>query len=45
MKSVTTAELGKRIAELLDLKDGERFEIAKLRSGQVLAERVEEPQT
>lgn len=39
--AVTAAELAKRIVDLLGLKSGEPFEIAKTRDGQVLIRRAE----
>jgi hypothetical protein len=36
MNSVTTVELTRKLLELLELRPGEPFEIAKTRDGQVL---------
>jgi hypothetical protein len=39
--TVTSAQLGKKIAELLQLKEDETFELTKTRGGQVLVKKIE----
>ena len=42
MNCVSTLELGKRLVELLGLKEGEAVDLAKLANGSVLLRRVEQ---
>jgi hypothetical protein len=39
--SVTSIQLGKKIAQLLDLKGGETLELTKTRGGQILVKKIE----
>jgi hypothetical protein len=39
--TVTSTQLGKKIAELLQLKEDETFELTKTRDGQVLVKKIE----
>ena len=41
MTTVTSTQLGKKIAELLQLKEDETFELTKTRDGQVLVKKIE----
>jgi len=42
--AVTAAELGKKVIDLLGLKAGETFELAKTKDGQALVKKVVEPE-
>jgi hypothetical protein len=41
MNSVSAVDLGKRIIELLDAKEGDMLELSQLRDGSIRLQRVE----
>ncbi|MGA3297952.1 MAG: hypothetical protein ABSD41_10940 [Candidatus Bathyarchaeia archaeon] len=42
MNSVTSVELARKLIELLELKPGEPFEIARTRDGSILVKRLQQ---